>query len=49
MTSHFLCLLAESRGKAGREQIVEEQTQGPGKFRRSPELQAQDGFVFLQL
>jgi len=49
MRSHVLCLLAASRGKAGREGIVEEQTQGPGKFRHSPGLQEQDGFVFLQL
>lgn len=46
--SHFLCLLAASWGKAGRGGIAEEQTQGLGKFRHSPGLQGQDGFVFLQ-
>lgn len=47
--SHFLCLSAASWGKAGRGGIAEEQTQGLGKFRHSPGLQGQDGFVFLQL
>lgn len=32
----FFCLLAASKGKDGREGIVEEQSQGPGKFRHSP-------------